>query len=1018
MKKKILLIFILIFFILSIKTVYADSRVSVDVNNVYKITGETVNGIPRYVLDLEKTNNAEYNMTIFNHNINPETRDRKIFIFNSTECSACGDYISLTRANPTIIEDGPDRVYIRYENTSSSYSSSANCINTTPTSEVMCYNFTVDFYLYPKYYLIKYYVWGNYTLSQMSISSGDFNIPYALTTDFGITASYFSNGTYYNASSGTKEYTDINTSVAFIYNETGHNKTYMLFSLGRHNFTDSPHWECKFYDSSKNFYVGKGPQSKLPVNPTWWTYGVMFADSGQRSLEENETVWNEGFKNQWNDIYYPASISVINGTYQQRDNITGTYNFTVDSSGLLRFNFSTGNYDRTYPVFHIKDAFNASKYKDHIWYRDVTYKNSDWIKLNNYTDFVIQDGNSTYFGYNYTLLLINKTLGSDYEFWIDDDSNPPLIPPKYSLNSTNNTLAGQPTEFSLKWTDNAGLSGYIFSTNNTGSWNNDSFVDSENQTGDVFFFDGFESGDFSAWDLIFVSENETTGIEDTAEVITTDPYHGNYHAKFTDDGSDWAEQAVVQYDSFTAQSEVYKRSYIKFKSGLPQYDDRRIAFMVLYAGGANTVLEARVSKSTDIWQLYYFKDGSYVTLDYTSGPSLDTWYNVEIYIKIHDTQGEVRMYVNGTEILSDSGFDNDDYGNVVAARVGLISYCYIDTVQSVYVDSVVLSNSYIGSIKTWSNVTKTLNDTVGALIQWKFYANDTSNNWNTSQTYSLTTTSDIIITIESSKMSSNRQIISRPNSNILVYGKAFYTSGAVYANQQLTFIYDTRSLGTNDTDSSGNYWFTFSIPYEGSYNLTVTAVDISGNTGENSSSLFISTHPLNVKFNFAFHLGTSKAYNNFTIYKNSVVDSWENVTNTTKRYLCSHDGNNLLSLIHSGKDSYFYSSTLNQSYSSTDYLFALTNDVENSQLLLAYTKGTCSVVEDKMYLVESYSIPTNAFSSFSYPIPRYTPVLIQFKDDRIVINGTDRISKGDYELCMKKSGISSGNNPIVDVSKC
>jgi len=452
--------------------------------------------------------------------------------------------------------------------------------------------------------------------------------------------------------------------------------------------------------------LGKSEAGYTPFasSSSWWTYGMIFADSGQRSLAENETVWNQGFRDQWNDIYYPASISTINGTYQQRDNITGTYNFTVDSSGLLRFNFSTGSYNHSLPVFNIKDAFNVSKYKDHIWYRNYSQSNI-WQQLTNYTDFVIQEGNSSYFGYNYTLLLINKTLGSDYEFWIDDDSNPP---------------------------------------------------------------------------------------------------------------------------------------------------------------------------------------------------------------------------------------------------------------------------------------------------------------------------SDIAITMESSRMNSKRQIISRPNVDITIYGNAFYKDleNTAYANQQLTFTYDTRSLGTNTTDSSGNYWFTFSIPYEGSYNLTVSATDSFGNSGENSSSLFISTHPLNVKFNFAYHLGTDKSGDNFTIYENSIADSLVNVTNTSKKYLCSHDSNQVLSLIHSGKDSYLYSSTLNQSYSSNDYLLALTNNIENSQLLLAFTKGTCQNIEDKMYLVESYTLPSNPFSSFAYPIPRYVPILIQFKDDNIVINGTERISKGDHELCMKKTAISSGNKPIVDVSKC
>lgn len=55
---------------------------------------------------------------------------------------------------------------------------------------------------------------------------------------------------------------------------------------------------------------------------------------------------------------------------------------------------------------------------------------------------------------------------------------PGTTPPTYSLNQTNNTIAGQATKFSLYVNDNA-LSpkgAYIFSTNNTGGWVNDSPV--------------------------------------------------------------------------------------------------------------------------------------------------------------------------------------------------------------------------------------------------------------------------------------------------------------------------------------------------------------------------------------------------------------------------------------------------------------------------------------------------------------------------------------------------------------
>jgi len=50
------------------------------------------------------------------------------------------------------------------------------------------------------------------------------------------------------------------------------------------------------------------------------------------------------------------------------------------------------------------------------------------------------------------------------------------IPPTWSNAGTNNTVGGQPTRFHVKWTDNAELSGFIFGTNNTGTWRNDTWT--------------------------------------------------------------------------------------------------------------------------------------------------------------------------------------------------------------------------------------------------------------------------------------------------------------------------------------------------------------------------------------------------------------------------------------------------------------------------------------------------------------------------------------------------------------
>jgi len=52
------------------------------------------------------------------------------------------------------------------------------------------------------------------------------------------------------------------------------------------------------------------------------------------------------------------------------------------------------------------------------------------------------------------------------------DTNHPI----WSNENTNNTIAGRPTLFSVKWNDDFGLSGFIFGSNNTATWVNDTWT--------------------------------------------------------------------------------------------------------------------------------------------------------------------------------------------------------------------------------------------------------------------------------------------------------------------------------------------------------------------------------------------------------------------------------------------------------------------------------------------------------------------------------------------------------------
>jgi len=55
-------------------------------------------------------------------------------------------------------------------------------------------------------------------------------------------------------------------------------------------------------------------------------------------------------------------------------------------------------------------------------------------------------------------------------------SQPQSFPPVYSPETANTTANGDIYEFALKWTDDSGLSGYVFSSNITGEWINDSWI--------------------------------------------------------------------------------------------------------------------------------------------------------------------------------------------------------------------------------------------------------------------------------------------------------------------------------------------------------------------------------------------------------------------------------------------------------------------------------------------------------------------------------------------------------------
>ena len=271
--------------------------------------------------------------------------------------------------------------------------------------------------------------------------------------------------------------------------------------------------------------------------------------------------------------------------------------------------------------YWINTSLAAGESNTTVWIHNYTRTSSDEtividaLKLN-YT--VGGAGGSTD-----ALILINP---------IDPVYKVDTSPPTYSLNSTNSTTPGTPVSHNLKWTDETGLSGYIFSFDNcTGSFINDTWVS----------MTGTEN-----WSNVTKTINATVGCTIR-----------------------WCVYANDTSNNWNGTSCENPFSYVTTQPNVPQY----------FLNSTNSTIAGEPIEMRLKWTDVEGLSGYIFSFDNGTGALLnDTW-----------------VPMTGTE--------------------------------------------------NWSNVTKIVNSTVGTTIRWKVYANDTDNNWNASLTYSFTTSSWIEI---------------------------------------------------------------------------------------------------------------------------------------------------------------------------------------------------------------------------------------------------------------------------------
>ena len=202
----------------------------------------------------------------------------------------------------------------------------------------------------------------------------------------------------------------------------------------------------------------------------------------------------------------------------------------------------------------------------------------------------------------------------------------------------------------------------------------------------TLFEDGFESGDFSAWDGTY----NTSGAN--LSVVSDNPHHGSYHARLTTTGENTYENAYV-YKNLNEEPVVYCRAYFYFHD-LSQ--DRGPTCISLRGNNYFLAYCRLKSSGASDWTLFYRNNGAEESVSTTQGfPSEDTWVCVELYIKVGDGDGEAKLYVDGTEILSVTGLANDDKGNVDRVEVGGREIGYNPTI-TIDFDCIVIADTYVG----------------------------------------------------------------------------------------------------------------------------------------------------------------------------------------------------------------------------------------------------------------------------------------------------------------------------------
>lgn len=220
----------------------------------------------------------------------------------------------------------------------------------------------------------------------------------------------------------------------------------------------------------------------------------------------------------------------------------------------------------------------------------------------------------------------------------------------------------------------------------------------------IIFADGFESGNYSAWDAQSVGR----GTLSFPSFPSSDPYEGDYNARFVSDDINWAGWGRVRKNIPDAYQELYVRGYHKFDS-LPSGNYQYYEFSLMNAmpGWDWATAQAQLRKESDtfFWRVGLKDDSGTrhyeVSSPLSPPPQLDRWYCIELYARVGSDPvdpapyGQAILWVDGSQVASVSGVDTDGWSHLNRAWAGAYKNDQPAT-RTFNFDNFVVSDSRIG----------------------------------------------------------------------------------------------------------------------------------------------------------------------------------------------------------------------------------------------------------------------------------------------------------------------------------